>query len=343
MTVVELEVVDETHLKRADENELVSPVHRCPPEILAEIFVQGVHNRLTFSTLKLQGPPWVYGRVCSRWRAVSLATPRIWSYIDFNDEVDESMEMLSVHLQRSGTYPLSLNLRCRTVSKTPFLQELLLHSDRWVHFESLMPNHLFRTLFIDKSFPSLRSLNWNTHRWTLPSRLGLFDAFTFAPNLRSVTLATGLGDSFSVRSLQLPWSQLTYFQGGDGRSWQYREILSNTPNLMHLSCTLYGDTSEDLSSTYPMILPHLKSISVFLHEPGLAILELLDGLVLPGVQEVRILGDQTSPTGLLPLLRRSSRLISKTTRGDSQTTMIISGHPMRPQSSADSNSEASFS
>ncbi|KAJ7607859.1 hypothetical protein FB45DRAFT_707291, partial [Roridomyces roridus] len=49
---------------------MLSPLRRMPPEILAEIFT---------SSIPVVSDPWVWTHICSRWRAVAIATPALWS------------------------------------------------------------------------------------------------------------------------------------------------------------------------------------------------------------------------------------------------------------------------
>ncbi|KAJ7706740.1 hypothetical protein B0H17DRAFT_1001174, partial [Mycena rosella] len=63
---------------------IVSPLRRMPPEVLGEIFswtlpsIQDVLERLRFD---MSHSPWVLAQVCSRWRAVALLTPSLWSLL----------------------------------------------------------------------------------------------------------------------------------------------------------------------------------------------------------------------------------------------------------------------
>ncbi|KAJ7500974.1 hypothetical protein B0H11DRAFT_752822, partial [Mycena galericulata] len=66
---------------------VVYPVLTLPPEITSHIFLKCLpfHGRVQPSATKA---PLVLARVCRQWRDVALATPRLWSSIDFNAEDD---------------------------------------------------------------------------------------------------------------------------------------------------------------------------------------------------------------------------------------------------------------
>ncbi|KAJ7140956.1 hypothetical protein C8R44DRAFT_550119, partial [Mycena epipterygia] len=56
---------------------LISPVRRLPLDIIQEIFMACIpmHCNCVMSTTEV---PVLLGRICSSWRAISLATPRLW-------------------------------------------------------------------------------------------------------------------------------------------------------------------------------------------------------------------------------------------------------------------------
>ncbi|KAJ7272285.1 hypothetical protein C8J57DRAFT_1179434, partial [Mycena rebaudengoi] len=60
---------------------VLSPLRRFPAEILAEIFLLCRNSTLASggnSTLDPGQAPLVFGQICSRWRAVSQNTSRLW-------------------------------------------------------------------------------------------------------------------------------------------------------------------------------------------------------------------------------------------------------------------------
>ncbi|CAA7264328.1 unnamed protein product [Cyclocybe aegerita] len=129
--------------KRVELNEIIqahrmllSPFRQLPTEIVREIFLfclPPTHNAL----MSTQQAPLVLGRVCSRWRSIAYATPRLWSSIhipfpsapfpqSLTTPVDTNstfgqiwnafLEKLRKHvnaveewLSRSGTCPLSIS------------------------------------------------------------------------------------------------------------------------------------------------------------------------------------------------------------------------------------------
>ncbi|KAF8211039.1 hypothetical protein K438DRAFT_1569325, partial [Mycena galopus ATCC 62051] len=62
---------------------ILSPLRRMPPELLGEIFLCSLPSITEIRALSpdeyLSGSPWVLSHVSSRWRAISLSTPSLWS------------------------------------------------------------------------------------------------------------------------------------------------------------------------------------------------------------------------------------------------------------------------
>ncbi|KAG6900090.1 hypothetical protein C0993_002938 [Termitomyces sp. T159_Od127] len=60
----------------------LAPHKRLAPELLSEIFLHCMSATSSSSTLnippKITDTPWVLGQICSGWRAVSRADPRLW-------------------------------------------------------------------------------------------------------------------------------------------------------------------------------------------------------------------------------------------------------------------------
>ncbi|KAJ7193920.1 hypothetical protein GGX14DRAFT_476934, partial [Mycena pura] len=99
-------------------------LRRFPNEILFEIFSHCIHP-----TLPPCHPDAALSsviRVCTRWRAVALASPSLWRYFTFNDDIEPWME----NVQRSGETPLSVRL-LGYLSNVDLLDVLLKVSCRW--------------------------------------------------------------------------------------------------------------------------------------------------------------------------------------------------------------------
>ncbi|KAJ6600956.1 hypothetical protein DFH09DRAFT_1126327, partial [Mycena vulgaris] len=103
---------------------LISPVRRLPLDIIQEIFIacMPTHRNCVMSAREA---PVLLGRICSSWRAISLATPRLWAslhivepirpvhsfpYALFEAKLTQRLETAKTWLNRSGQCPLSISL-----------------------------------------------------------------------------------------------------------------------------------------------------------------------------------------------------------------------------------------
>ncbi|KAK0218983.1 hypothetical protein IW262DRAFT_1249822, partial [Armillaria fumosa] len=55
---------------------IFSPIRTCPPEILAEIFMQTLDDH--YDVFDTKRGPWVLGHVCRRWKYISRSYPALW-------------------------------------------------------------------------------------------------------------------------------------------------------------------------------------------------------------------------------------------------------------------------
>src|ERR1700683_838801 len=99
---------------------LVAPVRCLPPEILSEIFLHCMDPRWFgpeynfHENPRLDKMPLLLGEICSRWRSIALSTPRLWASFSLSIRpkyLNSDVELAKTWLSRSGTCPLSINLR----------------------------------------------------------------------------------------------------------------------------------------------------------------------------------------------------------------------------------------
>ncbi|KAF8211010.1 hypothetical protein K438DRAFT_1534115, partial [Mycena galopus ATCC 62051] len=70
---------------RTQSNTILSPLRRMPSELLGKIFLETLssvtNDSLRGRRFDMARSPWQLTRVSSRWRAVSLSIPSLWSRI----------------------------------------------------------------------------------------------------------------------------------------------------------------------------------------------------------------------------------------------------------------------
>ncbi|KAJ3548004.1 hypothetical protein NMY22_g1438 [Coprinellus aureogranulatus] len=89
---------------------LLAPSRRVPDDILREIFLQCLptnHN----ATISARDPPLLVRQVCSRWRAIALSTPRLWSTIHIPLPISSASQrsLAEGWIGLSGALPLSIS------------------------------------------------------------------------------------------------------------------------------------------------------------------------------------------------------------------------------------------
>ncbi|KAG6370672.1 hypothetical protein JVT61DRAFT_11192 [Boletus reticuloceps] len=86
------------------------PINWLPTELLVEIFLIRTEDESTDMTVGLpyNPAPVVISHVCHKWRQLTLATSRLWSFISYRTS-HWRPQLLSVFLQRAESSPISFN------------------------------------------------------------------------------------------------------------------------------------------------------------------------------------------------------------------------------------------
>ncbi|KAG7449849.1 uncharacterized protein BT62DRAFT_991929 [Guyanagaster necrorhizus] len=107
------EVITNLILTTMSSHSLTEPatgIHRLPPDVLGEIFLQTL-NGDTYNVANIAESPWILGHICHSWRQISLSLPTLWSNMviaeDFNIDPERLLIKLDVALRRSGNAPLT--------------------------------------------------------------------------------------------------------------------------------------------------------------------------------------------------------------------------------------------
>ncbi|KAJ3567291.1 hypothetical protein NP233_g6460 [Leucocoprinus birnbaumii] len=229
--------------------ELLAPFNRLPSDVLEEIFhhtLPTAHN----AVMDTDEPPLLLSRVCTRWRRVAYATPRLWASIHITAIVPPSfkhrrrdgrkLEAIANWLSRSGALPLSITLSYKSPHAPPPLpfvpqsadpedcppemEIIALHIRRWksVHLDlrrsSWLPAFLSR--FSPHDVPLLQSLciigNLNESTGFLiwdeeeDPAFSLRDSLLNAPQLRSLALMRSVAPDLEIYSPNLTALEITY-------------------------------------------------------------------------------------------------------------------------------------
>jgi hypothetical protein len=299
---------------------LLSPIRRVPDEVLADIFWYclpcfGKEDYEGHSFRKQQAPL-LLGKICRRWRAVTLSTPKLWSFIRVEctrQNVSSNMENLILWLDRSGEHALSLvlhdydpehHLALSRTEVAHMLAMLFSVSHRWRHVKIQARYCTILPLWsVRNALPSLQSLAISAN--DVGSHPLDLNAFEIAPLLSRVDMGLGM----SLLSLKIPWAQLSEFasHGMHIAPATCLDILRNCPSLT--SCIIEALSYEPVDPSAPELW-HYRLTN--LHIPSESYLgRFINRLTLPALKTVHLNPQRLSARvwpGLqfLDLLRRSS-------------------------------------
>ncbi|KAJ7154905.1 hypothetical protein C8R43DRAFT_1000684 [Mycena crocata] len=260
---------------------LIAPVRQIPDDVLQDIFLACLptHRNAVMSTTE---SPLLLGRICSSWRALALATPRIWAslhiHIGFSIQSDDRIRAIAEWLERSAACPLSLSIS-DTFPKHPHFEPY--PSDSYDAAEALLMGILISTVhrwqdmslsdlsgscfdaFHDISAPFLRTIRLK-HAPDVTRWLKLFAS----PTVRTLELEVALTSEHTP--LLLPsLSNITHLSiahdGGDPwwpvgiPSILVFGILQNLTQLVSLNMTISDIWLPDRST----VLPVLQSLDLY--------------------------------------------------------------------------------
>lgn len=210
-------------------------INHLPPEILSEIFLESLpapntrlshHLNYLIQVLRVT-------HVCGQWRSLGIATPRLWTYLQFTRSSPREIAVATSWLERSGSQPISFNIRTEPLSFKGIIDLLTPHSARWKHASIHWPQPHSRWSLIPRSeitaqidsLPLLERLSTTTF-----PKSGFPSIFCAAPKLRKLSLEH-MGD---VYQSSVPWKQINYLTVDDVLLENCLEMLEQSPNLLTL-------------------------------------------------------------------------------------------------------------
>ncbi|KAL0058067.1 hypothetical protein AAF712_015271 [Marasmius tenuissimus] len=217
-------------------------LQRLPLELLARVFwfsanapgvfSQGFRGQQPPTSLNPSNKPWVLSQVCQSWRKTVLNTPDLSTNVSFTipsdvaggQTIDVSLAQchrLQLQLQRSANHPINVYTKtpdATTTSLERFLSPLCAYSPSWRHLRIELDGDIFRPWMscISGRLQSLESLEV---KFLGPYLSVDFEAFQFAPQLRSVTFSAGPQNHLETwrpyQKFKLPFEQVTHFRWQD--------------------------------------------------------------------------------------------------------------------------------
>ncbi|KAF7373718.1 hypothetical protein MSAN_00582800 [Mycena sanguinolenta] len=321
---------------------LISPFRRLPLDIIQEIFIacMPTHRNCVMSATEA---PILLGRICSAWRAISIATPRLWSSLHvaepqkpsawptpynvdavYNDKVVQRLETTQTWLGRSGQCPLSISLHGAMAydddpsTTVQFVQALTPFAARWQHIHFWVPPSVIFDMIshIDVDMPELESIAFHCDVGPFPiAPCGSFEMLQGA-RITSFSVPACL---FARERWPVPWNQLTTLTiGGPETRGCTSEMVSPIISmcLQLRSCELLLDTISETSAVESLIveLPFLHTLAIRCNSSvGPAVSVLLNHLSLPELRNFTLFGsfgEGLYRTTLVEFFMRSTHLES---------------------------------
>jgi hypothetical protein len=282
-------------------NGTLSAIRKFPAELLGEIFLLCV--RSCSDAVSPLGPPWVFGKVCRRWRSVALSAPQLWSVIPplhnstgtgiGMSNNNDYLKLHSTSLRLSRTFPLhfELSLGSNAEPVCPVLNVISPHIN---HCQSLDISTTAAYLpLLDQAFRGtscgMRSLTIRLEGTS--DALADYQSLSFfqlSPNIRDLRFSgLALDRSHLTASplmhswLKIPWSNLTSFVGDRLQEQYVTDLLHHAPSLVECSFTVLIAFGTSRFTT----VSHDKLCSLDLSEASSG---LLDHLTLPSLATLSI-------------------------------------------------------
>ncbi|KAJ6568418.1 hypothetical protein DFH09DRAFT_1363119 [Mycena vulgaris] len=270
---------------RAENNAVLSPLRRMPPEVLCEIFSWTLPLLRAAMAAGHRGDvgksPWVLTHISSRWRAVAVSTPSLWSLvaIDYLDSPRYSLPMLETQLARARNLTIHFygNERADSHSQLETFRCLAERSSFWEDLRIGLTPDLFPLMSsLRNRVPSLRRL-WI--QWDGPESqraVESVDCFLSAPSL----FDAGIRNEYRSVPILLPVHQLTRYQL-DG-PWKLHEgILKLALNLVEARIEILFDEEPWPEPGETIALLRLRRLYV-------SDASILDYLTTPALQELTL-------------------------------------------------------
>ncbi|KAJ8083426.1 hypothetical protein PM082_009299 [Marasmius tenuissimus] len=196
--------------------------------------------------------PWVISRVCREWKIICTSAPELWSsFILSADNLPPgrnvaAISKLTTWLSFSRTTALSFLIKtdgiCNHPDRSELFRVLMKHSDRWGNIEVINSTFGF-WLMLDRnnirerlrSLKRVTFLSEGSNRGYVsdatvkePFNPSCYHVFANAPRLHALINH----DYFPLSQFELPWSQITEFDGSEQINFSdHVRILHRTPNL----------------------------------------------------------------------------------------------------------------
>ncbi|KAJ7607983.1 hypothetical protein FB45DRAFT_1067713 [Roridomyces roridus] len=265
----------------------LSPVRSLPSEILGEIFawtlptVAEASDRTSF---KFHHSPWNLTHVCSRWRAIAISTPSLWSLLVLPyEKYHYPMGAAETQVQRAQTLKIHFygrNYEWSAYPQIQMLEYLIQHSPRWEEFSVHLTQHLHPSLAaLSNRVPALRRVLLHWFEAFEDETEESTDALDFIQTAGSLVELNVLRKHHSI-SCSPPANRLTRYYVN--APWEaHQQLLSTNSTLVEAHVDVHPEESDWTVVVASIDMPQLRRLYV-------SHAELLAHLTAPSLEQITL-------------------------------------------------------
>ncbi|TDL22411.1 hypothetical protein BD410DRAFT_788684 [Rickenella mellea] len=287
------------------------------PELLSEIFWHSVYDD-PYGAYVPRAAPLLLGRVCSRWRTISISTPELWSTIvigghtsNITDKYRSDMVCAAVWIKRSGTRPLTFYVNDyghppedNGAALRQVLDSVVSHCRRWRTLRASLPFEFMKILLaplMEGNTPKLE--NFQSYSTSPPGITLVLDRPPFvlssAPRLKRLELIGApihidFGDEIHhVRFISVGPRERAKLSLGD--------LLRCVTRCQSVTILLLSIRESSITATLQRSLPtvivlaNLRTLTLNL-SAGVDTYLVFDRLFLPSIEYLRLAMNQCAQT-----------------------------------------------
>ena len=331
----------------------IAPHKSLPPEILVEIFLQyaaDITEQVIYRTAPMDRRvsqfPWVLGHICSRWRHIALAEPRIWGTIGFNGVEYGNLPMLNEAFRRGGQSPLWLSANQGEYERyitVGFLRNIVCPQSKRITELSLLALRQEFEEFLAlprDSFPVLEAVEVGALGFPrLHNSEASVTVFQGAARLRRINIRAPLrliSVSFPM-NLCLCWPQLTHIKFPDMpiQISIAHELMNLSTNLRE--CHICLEANRDIlppfwikfHSPSSIHIPYLQILEIY-HDQRHAVYvasvfnKFLRPLLMPNLEQFKFSLQEEEPF-IVPTLTELAAIVNRLSRPNLVSEMLYVG------------------
>ncbi|KAK7035736.1 hypothetical protein R3P38DRAFT_2908793 [Favolaschia claudopus] len=316
---------------------LLAPMRSLPPELLQSIFFMTLPSERN-AVMHASEAPVLLCRICSGWRRLAFATPKLWASIhvvippvDYSESVNSPGDVrrfaMEEWLARTGACPLYISIYvsqeawkgAAAAAASPFVEAILSLANRWKHIELRVPADSLDSLhyLVAADVPLLQTLSIsNGSSLARDDWSGNLLFLQHAPQLHTLSLT----HDGNVVLPPLPWGQLTSLSMSANRTFFNLDVATILSTLSLCSalrrCRLHfprfprnGQPPPNSHQLFSLSnLDFLSVTATSFYDNDRSLFHIFERLVLPNLQTLELEdrnGDLVIFSALSGLLTRS--------------------------------------